>query len=476
MMSLEDRVRRAVRACGVAPGSCLLIGLSGGPDSTALLRALASMKADMGLTLRACIVDHGIRGAEEIEADIAFARSLCRSQGIPLTVARIPAGRCRERAERESRSLEEVAREERHRLLRSAALGSGARWIALGHTRDDLLETLLMRVMQGSDVAALAGIARARGALVRPLLGCARTDILSYLRSLGQDWREDRSNRDLSILRNRIRHILMPVLDREFAGARSGILAMARKAELAAEVLRERGKAMGWTATAHGFAVSREVFLAAPAAVRAAELMRLYDQLRGPGSPRRLPWRFIMPVLGGKLPRSRGRILQGHGVQLAARGGRLCWERCIVTSGKIGYFIEVSETGSYSVPETGTHVCFARSSAKRSPVTGEIALLARDIEPPLVLRSRRRGDEILLENGATSLKELFAGWKVSEGQRNAVPVLADRKGVVAILGAALGCPTRSRAGSVAPGGADGDCILVGLTTNMEEGREQQQRE
>ena len=145
---------------------------------------------------------------------------------------------------------------------------------------------------------------------------------------------------------------------------------------------------------------------------------------------------------------------------MVTRNGLVCWERCIVRYGKKSYFIEVSETGSYSVPGTGARVRLARCSGKRSSVAGETALLARDIEPPLVVRSRRRGDEILLEHGATSLKELFAGWKVSEGQRNVVPVLADRKGVVAVLATALGGPSRVRRSARAAGDENEDCIVV----------------
>ncbi|HVP18656.1 MAG TPA: tRNA lysidine(34) synthetase TilS [Spirochaetia bacterium] len=460
MTTIETRVSSALAASGVEKGSSLLIGVSGGPDSTALLRALSCLRPVLDIRLHACIIDHGIRSRVEISGDIQFVRDLCESLGIPLTVAEVPAGRCRDRARDESLSLEEVAREERHALLKDAAGRSSASWIALGHTQDDLLETVLMRFVQGSDVQGLAGIRETRGPFIRPLLGCTRPEIIDYLRSIGQGWREDVSNEDLSILRNRIRHSLVPVLDREFAGARSGILRLARKAGLVAELLKELGRGMRWTPSGSGFSIPQQAFLAAPAALRAAELMRLYDRLRGRSSPRRLPWRFIAPALEAMVFPASTRILLGHGVQLVTRGGRLHWERCIVRHGKKSYLIEVSETGSFSVPATGVRVKLARCSGKRSSVAGETALLARDIEPPLVLRSRRRGDEILLEHGAASLKELFAGWKVSEGQRNGVPILADRKGVVAVLGAALGGPSRIRQSALATGDDNVDCIVV----------------
>ena len=460
MRPLESCVRNALTSCGVAKGSSVLIGLSGGPDSTALLRALFSLKSEWELQLHACIVDHGIRPAEEVKGDIAFAEMLCDSCGISLIAAGVPAGRCRQRARRESRSLEEVAREERHRLLREARERLGAQWLALGHTQDDALETVLMRFMQGSDVGGMAGISSVKGRLIRPLLGCARTEILEYLRSLGQDWREDSTNQDLSILRNRVRHVLLPLMENAFPGSRRGILSFSRKAALVADLLRDLGRGMGWERTEKGFSMPVDEYLSQPAAVRASELMRLYDSLRSPQLPRRLPWRFISPALGRSLPAGAGTVLQGHGVQLAVRGGRLFWERHIVMPGKKSYFIEVSETGSFSVPGIGVRVSFARCIGKNSPAAGETAVLARDVKPPLVLRSRRRGDEILLEHGATPLKELFAGWKVSRGQRLLVPVLADRKGVVAVLGHVLGYPSRTRTGALVPREGDADRIVV----------------
>jgi len=467
MRPLEYAAHRTLADCSVAAGEPVVVGVSGGPDSTALLRALVSINVDWGMTLSACIVDHGIRAADEVAGDLAFVTSLCRTLGVPLVTAQIPAGRCSQRAKSESRSLEEVAREERHRLLVDTAAGVSARWIALGHTQDDELETILMRFIQGSDVEGMAGISRMRGKLIRPLLGCSRAQILDYLQSLGQTWREDSTNRDISILRNRVRHVLVPLLSQEFPGSRAGILSFSRKAALVAQMLREQGQRMGWTRTLKGFSIPVTEYLAFAPAVRASQLMRLYDALRGASSPRRLPWRFLQPALGPGLP--PGRILQGHGVQLGARHGRLHWERHIVRPSKKSYFIEVSETGTYSIPGIGVRMNFARCSGKNSLAAGDVSVLARDIEWPLVLRSRRKGDEILLERGATPLKELLAGWKVSEGRRQLIPILADRKGVVVVVGHAFGYPNRTRSGALVSDDGDADRIVV--RASGEHGRE-----
>lgn len=474
MKQLELTVAQGLGSCAVARGASLLVGISGGPDSVALLCSLCALREEWALTLTACIVDHGIRGRQEIERDIAFTSELCRARSVPLETAAVPAGECLRRARSEGRSLEEVAREARHGLLAACARKSECSAVALGHTQDDALETLLMRIIQGSDASGLVGIRAVRGPFIRPMLEVTRRDVIAYLGEISQAWREDATNTDVSILRNRVRRSLVPVLDREFTGWRSGVLALSAKAGLVAEHLDRQAGLMGWARTARGFSIPFAEFEKASAAVRAASLMTLYDRMRGPGSPRRLPWRFLAPALGTGLP-PRGVILRGHGVQLSVRGGSVCLERCIVSKGKKGYFIEVSDAGSSRIPEIGVQMDVARASEKRTPEAGELILLSREIAPPLVVRSRRAGDEIILESGTTSLKELFAGWKVSERDRHSLPLLTDRKGVVAVLGAAMGYRDRVRAGARSLRGGEAERIVVRVSRNLEEGREQQQR-
>jgi tRNA(Ile)-lysidine synthetase-like protein len=234
---------------------------------------------------------------------------------------------------------------------------------------------------------------------------------------------------------------------------------LSRKAALVTELLQEQGKLMGWTGTAqNGYSIPKDAFFAAPGALRVWELMRLYDSLKLSSSPRRLAWRFLSPVLENWLP--QGTVVRGHGVELLVRKSNVVWQRCIVMPCKRSYFIEVSAAGTYSVPEVGVRISFVRCSGKGSPVARQMELRARDIEWPLVLRSRRRGDEILLERGTTSLKELFAGWTLPEGQRQLIPVLADRKGVVAVLGRAFGYPDRMRVAAQAPHEGETDRIIV----------------
>jgi tRNA(Ile)-lysidine synthetase-like protein len=475
MSALEDSVGAALTRTSVMPGSTLLIAVSGGPDSTALLRALAALRVERRLNLAACIVDHGIRTERENEADVAFVAGLCAAHAITLQVARIPWGECAARARAAGRSLEEMAREMRHRLLREAAATAHARDIAMGHTQDDLVETLLMRVLQGSDPDGLRGIPLRRGPYIRPLLRCTREQVVEYLASLGQDWRDDPTNRDTGFLRNRIRHVLVPVLRKEFPGYVTGLLSLSKKLGHASDLARTQASQLPWQSEGTGFSIAAESFFAAPVAARAASLLLLYDRFRGRASPRRLPWRFLAPALEQKGLPAGGWILKGHGAGLSVRRGRLFWGPCIASQGKKGYFMLVSGVEDISIRGTGIRVQFARSAHGAGMSGGGLPILLREVDPPIVLRSKRKGDKILLEGGVASVKELLAEWKVPGPDRGRVPLLADRKGVLAVLGGALGYRSQARAGALAGDSEDADRIEVRTVIHMEEGREQQQR-
>ncbi len=184
----------------LAPGEPLLVGVSGGADSVALLDALVSA----GYRPHVCHLNHQWRGAES-DADAEFVRELAAKYSLPVTI--------------ESRAVEhdeDAARQARLKFFESIGIPT----VALAHTADDQVETFLMRLIRGAGVEGLAGIwpDRQIGALrvIRPLLAVGRVEVLEYLKAKGLNYREDSSNRDLKFLRNRIRHELLPVLERDY--------------------------------------------------------------------------------------------------------------------------------------------------------------------------------------------------------------------------------------------------------------------
>jgi tRNA(Ile)-lysidine synthase len=205
--------RLPIDATLLKPGLRLAVGLSGGADSVALLRALAQRSGELGLVLHAAHLHHGLRGAEA-DLDLEFARALAAKLGLAFHEARVEtaveAARCGE-------SIEEAARRLRYGWFRQLMASGEVEAIATAHTRDDQAETVLGKFLRGAWTEGLSGIHPAvefkEGRILRPLLGATRVEVEAYLRELGQEWREDSSNRHLTFTRNRLRHELLPLLE-----------------------------------------------------------------------------------------------------------------------------------------------------------------------------------------------------------------------------------------------------------------------
>lgn len=190
-------------------GDHLLVAVSGGPDSVALLRVMALLSPEYELTLTTAHLNHGLRGEESREEE-AFVRSLSAGMGIRCISKTLDIRSLRKGS---GKSMEEVGREQRYRFLDEAAQACGAAKIATGHHRGDQAETVLINLLRGSGLEGLKGIVPLRdGRIIRPLLHVGRPEILAFLRHEGLTYREDGSNRSLCFLRNRIRHRLIPEL------------------------------------------------------------------------------------------------------------------------------------------------------------------------------------------------------------------------------------------------------------------------
>ena len=227
----------ALRSAQVMPAAALadqtlLAAVSGGADSLFLLIMLHTLAPEYGFTLSAVTVNHRMRSEEESGGDAGFVQEFCAALNPPVPCYRIdfPEGAVFALAKTRGRGEEDAARVLRYREFDRIARQSGVRWICTGHTRNDQLETLLMRTLQGSPVGAKRGIAPISGRIMRPLLGVDRRDLEKWLRARGYSWREDHTNREERYLRNRIRSRLVPVLDASFAGWARGMLDGARKA------------------------------------------------------------------------------------------------------------------------------------------------------------------------------------------------------------------------------------------------------
>ena len=233
MNALLQQVRRTILRHALAPpGSRLLVGLSGGSDSVALLFLLRDLAQNCGFGIVGLgHLNHGLR--RSAGRDETFCRDLADRLGIRILVENADV---QGYAGRQNLSVEDAARRSRYEFLDRAADVLGADRIAVGHTQDDQAETFLMKLMRGAGLTGLAGIYPQRDRVVRPLLDVSRAELRRELENRGERWIEDETNDDLANPRNRIRHEVLPQLDRAAGGPTRPAIARA------AGLIREDGR------------------------------------------------------------------------------------------------------------------------------------------------------------------------------------------------------------------------------------------
>jgi tRNA(Ile)-lysidine synthase len=231
--SLAQQVRRTIRRNSLfPPGARILVGLSGGSDSVALVLLLRELSEHEGFAVAALAhLNHSLR--QSATRDEQFCRAFAEQVGLAITVESIDVASY---ARTQHLSVEQAARRVRYEFLHRAAEEASADRIAVGHTRDDQAETFLLKLIRGAGLTGLGGIYPRRGKVVRPLLDVSRQELRAYLTSRGQMWVEDETNLDLSNPRNRIRHRVLPELDLAHGASVSPAIARA------AAIVREDGQ------------------------------------------------------------------------------------------------------------------------------------------------------------------------------------------------------------------------------------------
>ena len=275
MTALQQHVRRTIRRHALLPpDSRVLVGLSGGSDSVALTLLLQEL-AEYGefRVVALAYLHHGLRASAD--RDETFCREFAVRRALPFIVetANIQAY-----ADAEGLSIEDAARRVRYTFLERAARDAGADRVAVGHTQDDQAETFLLKLMRGAGLTGLAAIYPRRGSVIRPLLDVTDGDLQEYLRTRGELWVEDETNEDLENPRNRIRHRVLPELDRAAGGpTRAAIARAAGLAREDAQWLDELSRArFGELAvdTARGLELDVQQLAAAPPPLRRRVLLQ----------------------------------------------------------------------------------------------------------------------------------------------------------------------------------------------------------
>ena len=411
-------------------GRPVLVALSGGADSVALLCILHEVVGELGCEVAAAHVHHHVRGAAA-DADARHCEALCARLGVRLAVEHI------EPAAPNGVSREAWWRRERYRALEAARERFSCAAVATAHTRDDQAETVLMKLLRGSGPRGVAGVRRRRGAVIRPLLDVPRAELRDYLNERGVAWREDASNADLELPRGRIRHELLPALSAAFPGAPVHLAAfadaLARDEAFLGGLLRERGV---WPE------IGRPVPLAAVAALPRALGIRWALELAGrlplAEPPSRSQLDAVLAMVQGSGPAA---VDLGRRWVLRRRGGALvlcpppleAFAPCAVTVPS-----EVALAGGFVGRVGGTAHA---SGANRAGLRAEAAAL------PLAWRPVAAGERF---KGRSAARQLAAAGVPAEWRR-AWPVLVAGDTIVWLpaVGVAVGWSADGADGVVA---------------------------
>lgn len=424
---MEQRIDQAITSQAlVLPGEHVIVAVSGGADSMALLAALLALRGRLGITVSAAHFHHGLRG-QEADRDAAFVESWCAAQGI---ACRIGYGDTRQRAAETGESIEEAARALRYAFLDAL----DADRIATAHTADDNAETVLLHLLRGTGLRGMAGIPPRRGRYIRPLLGCTRAEVEAYLRETGTPHIEDSSNLADDCVRNRLRHRVLPLLTAEnprFSEtlARSCetlrqedafLSALARQAEADA---RDGG---GWRCY---------TLLSLDPVLRRRVLLGL---LRGTGAenPSQTHIDALERLLSAPSPSASctlpgGWIARRENARLLlepAAPPRICPSTPLTVPGvtvlaEIGLRITADVTENSDFRQKN-HFTFALRYDMMSQDAWSV-------------RARQTGDTLRLPGGSRSLKKLLIDRKIPAAQRDALPVILCSGRIAAVPGVAV---------------------------------------
>lgn len=435
-MNLEAKVRETIQKYNMLSyGEGVLVAVSGGPDSVALLHLLCGLREESGLRLEVAHLQHGMRG-EEARQDAKFVADITERLALPFHLKDVDLPEMR--AERGKGNLEAMAREERYRFFVAVAEERGIQRVATAHTRDDQVETLLMWLLRGSGRRGLGGMppvhrliskntALGGSSLVRPLIEVSRKEIISYLTTEGVEYRMDQTNLDPGPLRNWIRLHLLPQL-RERVGSRLD----ERLAHLA-ELLREEEEILERMArgqlqqVARGENLMNESLLQEGKAMQ-RRLIRLWleaalGDLRGIGFHHvEEALRFIAhgPPQGRlSIPRGWNLVKHYETLHLEKRGPRrkpACYSYILPHQGEL------------VISEAGMKIRSSRCpfSPDRQPQDNREALFDLAFLPEtLTVRNFRTGDRFqpLGMKGHKKVKDLFIEKRVPLSVRATLPLL-----------------------------------------------------
>jgi len=450
MTPLATRALAAVRRYALLrDGHRVLVALSGGSDSVALLRILRELETDGEVVVvGAAHLNHQLRGADADE-DERFCEALAARLGVRFISERVDVAAL---AKAERRSVEDAARQARYAFFERAAAECTADVIAVGHTKDDQAETFLLRLLRGAGARGLAGIHPRVGRVIRPLLEIERRLLRDYLAVCGQPFREDASNSDVGIPRNRVRHELLPVLRSRFSPAIVDVLA--REAVLARqdeEFLQKQAIELAdeIVLTDEAIRIDAAGLAAAP---RALSSRIVLTALRTFAGSKPITCDHVERVL--RLGEGQAVSLPGQTAVRAAGRIALMPDRRVPSAGNppsiadhrsdSAFLLSIPgevELGPQGVAVRAEHLADPPARHRKWVGRGrEVGVSAGRLEFPLAVRTRRAGDRFrpVGAPGKRKLQDFFVDRKIPRTLRDTVPLVVDgRDRIVWVVGEAV---------------------------------------
>ncbi|MFP3937396.1 MAG: tRNA lysidine(34) synthetase TilS [Phycisphaerae bacterium] len=429
----------------LAPYSAVVVGVSGGPDSVALLAVLRELARDSRRAYRITVahLHHGLREAADEEAD--FVAELARHWELPCLMERVDTA---QRARESGFGIEQTARMLRYEFLRRAAENVGAAVVAVGHHADDNVETVLHRVVRGTHLRGLAGIPTERAIgggvrLVRPLLWARREQIESYLHAHDLPSRQDETNTDVGFARNFIRHELLPLIrERLNPRADEALLRLAKAAAEADEYIAARAEELLEKAvksdSSGRVVLSADVLAGEHRVVRTSTMRGVLERLGA-------PMRSVGAERLGELaelaePAAAGAVTLGGGVTARRRRDEIVVTVGVSAGGGDGpWSLELACPGETKLPDGRKVVCEPGpldtdelASRRDSPEQGVELLDADALNGHLRARDKREGDSFvpLGAPGRQSVSDFLTNAKLPQRQREQVVCICDELGIV----------------------------------------------
>ncbi len=447
MCNFESKVLIGLQKCGVDLKDNLQISLgaavSGGADSIALLISLSNLLNEYKIPLYAITVNHNIRSAEESGGDAIYVKKICddlqkQGKNIYFECVELKPGLVDKVAVERQQGIEDAARFLRYSAFDNFIKKNNLSFLCLAHNKNDQLETLLMRFLQGTGCES-SGIAPVRGKYIRPVLDIERFEIENYLTEKKIEWRTDSTNFDTDYFRNKVRHKLVPFLNSEFKGWQKAVLSGGRKAELQNEMVNSCVENFPLTKKEDVVSIDYESFKVLPETAKSGVLIKAMNLA---GENFRIPFVFIEDVIKALGTSEKAFCKFFHSIKIEYKKNSLFIKKWEKSHTDLCFFDIIEESGKFLFPFGEMEVFIVDSNNTARVVINNRAIVER-IRLPFIVRNTQINDEVKCSDGSMKkLADIFSNWHVEEHHKKLIPVLQlpEEAGqpVMAVLGGIFG--------------------------------------